>query len=130
VPAPQVSPASAALPDDVQQELQRVERACAEPVSKLAEELSLCRRYHEAAFPNFPIDRLVIVGGEARHRSLCQQIARKLGLAAQLGDPMARMARISEIGPETGIDRRQPQPAWAVAVGLSMGPPDAPNPNK
>jgi len=30
--------------------------------------------------------------------------------------------RISEIGIETGIDRRQPQPGWATAIGLSLGP--------
>jgi hypothetical protein len=36
---------------------------------------------------------------------------------------MVRMGRISEIGIESGIDRRQPQPNWAVAIGLSMGPP-------
>ena len=25
-------------------------------------------------------------------------------------------------GVEIGIDRRVPQPAWAIAIGLSMGP--------
>ena len=43
-------------------------------------------------------------------------------LAAQVGDPLVRMSRISEVGIESGIDRRQPQPSWAVAIGLSMGP--------
>jgi hypothetical protein len=32
------------------------------------------------------------------------------------------MGRTSEVGPESGIDRRQPQPNWAVAIGLSLGP--------
>jgi Tfp pilus assembly PilM family ATPase len=99
-----------------------VESACAEPLAKLVEELKLCRRYHEATFPNRPVDRLVFVGGEARQRMLCQHIARELGVAAQIGDPLVRMNRISEVGIESGIDRRQPQPGWTVAVGLSMGP--------
>jgi hypothetical protein len=43
-------------------------------------------------------------------------------LAAQVGDPLVRMGRISEIGIESGIDRRQPQPGWATAIGLSLGP--------
>jgi hypothetical protein len=43
-------------------------------------------------------------------------------LSAQLGDPLVRMAKTTEIGIESGIDRKQPQPAWAVAIGLSMGP--------
>jgi hypothetical protein len=45
-----------------------------------------------------------------------------MGLAAQVGDPLVRMGRVSEIGIESGIDRRQPQPGWAVAIGLSLGP--------
>ncbi|CAN5620375.1 hypothetical protein BH09PLA1_BH09PLA1_26370 [soil metagenome] len=100
----------------------RVEHACREPLNKLVEELDLCRRYYEATFPSKPVDRLIFVGGEARQRSLCQHVARELGIAAQLGDPLVRMGRTCEIGIESGIDRRQPQPSWAVALGLSLGP--------
>jgi hypothetical protein len=32
------------------------------------------------------------------------------------------MGRISDISIDSGIDRRQPQPNWAVAIGLSLGP--------
>ena len=46
----------------------------------------------------------------------------QLALAAQVGDPLVRMGSVSEVGIESGIDRRQPQPAWAVAIGLSLGP--------
>ena len=45
-----------------------------------------------------------------------------MGLAAQVGDPLVRMGRISDVGIESGIDRRQPQPNWSVAIGLSIGP--------
>ena len=65
----------------------------------------------------------MFVGGEARQTWLCQGIAREMMLSAQLGDPLVRMAKTTEIGIESGIDRKQPQPAWAVAIGLSMGPP-------
>jgi len=98
-----------------------VEEACQAPLAKLIEELNLCRRYYEATFPSAPVDRLMFLGGEARQRGLCQQIARELHLAAQVGDPLVRMGRLSDVGIESGIDRRQPQPAWAVAIGLSMG---------
>jgi type IV pilus assembly protein PilM len=108
--------------DDPQSQLQGVERACREPLHKLIEELDLCRRYYEATFQNRPVDRLVFIGGEAKHRWLCQHIAQELGIAAQVGDPLVRMGRTCEVGPESGIDRRQPQPNWAVAIGLSMGP--------
>ncbi|MGH7180045.1 MAG: pilus assembly protein PilM [Tepidisphaeraceae bacterium] len=99
----------------------RIEQACREPLNKLVEELELCRRYYETTFPSKPVERLIFVGGEARHRSLCQHIAREMGLAAEVGDPLVRMGRISDIGIESGIDRREPQPSWTVAVGLSLG---------
>ena len=115
---------AAAVPLDAGQlEARLVEQACREPLSRLVEELVLCRRYYESCFPSKPVDRLVFVGGEARQTWLCQGIARELMLSAQVGDPLVRMAKTTEVGIESGIDRRQPQPGWAVALGLSMGPP-------
>lgn len=99
-----------------------VEQACQGPLRKLVEELDFCRRYYESTFPAKPVDRIIFIGGEARQRMLCQQVARELALAAQLGDPLVRMNRISDLGIESGIDRRHPQPGWTVAVGLSLGP--------
>jgi hypothetical protein len=32
------------------------------------------------------------------------------------------MVRNSRIGIESAIDRRHPQPAWAAAIGLTIGP--------
>jgi hypothetical protein len=116
--------APADLGGDLVEQARLVDLACAEPLAKLIEELDLCRRYHESTFTTRPVDRLVFVGGEARHRGLCQQIARQLSLAAQVGDPLVRMGRTSDVGVESGIDRRQPQPSWAIAIGLSMGPVD------
>jgi Tfp pilus assembly PilM family ATPase len=103
-------------------ERQTIEHACETPLRQLIQSLRKCQTDHESAMPNSPVNRLIFVGGEARQRGLCQQIARELNLPAQLGDPLVRIGRISEVGVESGIDRRQPQPAWAVAVGLSMGP--------
>jgi type IV pilus assembly protein PilM len=99
----------------------RIEQALREPLHRLIEELDWCRRYHETTFAKFPIDRLLFIGGESRNKALCQTIAREMHLAAQLGDPMVRMSKTTEVGPESGLDRRQPQPAWTVALGLSMG---------
>ena len=99
-----------------------VEEACREPLNQLAGELDLCRRYYESAFPNKPVDRLIFVGGEAKHRSLCHYIAHEMSLSAQVGDPLIRMGRTTKVGIESGLDRRQSQPGWAVAIGLSLGP--------
>jgi type IV pilus assembly protein PilM len=111
-----------ALPTDPREQQALVDKACAEPMQQLAAELDLCRRYHESTFPNKPVDRLIFIGGEARHRSLCQHVARELSLAAQVGDPLVRMGRTTNVGIESGLDRRQAQPGWAVAIGLSFGP--------
>jgi Tfp pilus assembly PilM family ATPase len=118
------------LPRDPAEQIVAVEEACHEPLTKLIQELDLCRRYHEATFPSIPVERLVFVGGEAKQRRLCQGIARELGVAAQVGDPLVRMGRVSEVGIESGIDRRQPQPGWATAIGLSLGPIDGGAPMK
>jgi type IV pilus assembly protein PilM len=132
VPAP--ADASARAPESKtpsEAELaQRIDHACHDTLGKLVSELDLCRRYYEATFAKpgaTGVERLIFIGGEARQRWLCQQIARGLSIAAQLGDPLVRMGRISDIGIESGIDRRHPQPGWAVAIGLSLGP-SAPQP--
>jgi type IV pilus assembly protein PilM len=110
------------LPADPAEQAVLVEEALHEPLGRLIDELGLCRRYYEATFQNKPVEKLIFVGGEAKQRRLCQHVAREMQLAAQVGDPLVRMGRISDIGIETGIDRRQPQPGWATAIGLSLGP--------
>ena len=115
-------PAVRALPSDPQTQHALVAEACRAPLDQLAGELDLCRRYYEQTFPNKPVNRLIFVGGEARHRSLCQHIAREMSLAAQVGDPLIRMGRTTKVTIESGLDRRQAQPGWAVAIGLSLGP--------
>jgi Tfp pilus assembly PilM family ATPase len=116
--------AAAMQANDTQQQVLRIEQACRDPLNKLIHELEGCRRYYEATFPNKPVDRLVFVGGEAKHRNLCQHVAREMGLAAQVGDPMVRLSKVADIPADAGIDPTQPQPNWAVALGLSMGPAD------
>jgi hypothetical protein len=88
----------------------------------LVDELHLCIGYHAALFPNRPIDRLVFLGGASAHTELCRKIARMLRLPAQLGDPLARVARTRVGRPPVGVDFRLPQPAWAVPLGLCRLP--------
>jgi Tfp pilus assembly PilM family ATPase len=89
---------------------------------KLAGELDLCRRYHESCFPNLLVSRLIFVGGGAVSKAICQSIAQSMGVAAQLGDPLVRFNRSESIN-LPALDRRKPQPAWAAAVGASLGSP-------
>jgi len=120
-PQPATAPAPR-VPDPMEGQRQQVHQACQETIRKLVEELKLCRRYYEATFPAKPVDKLIFIGGEANQRTLCQQIARDLGLAAQIGDPMCRLSKWCEASADGGMDRRLPQPAWTTAIGLSFGP--------
>jgi len=90
-----------------------------EPLDALAGEITKCLRYYESVFRNQDVERAIFVGGQAADRRLCQAIAKRLNLPAQVGDPLIRVGGVT--CPGDGVDRRQPQPRWAVAVGLSLG---------
>jgi type IV pilus assembly protein PilM len=85
----------------------------------LINELWMCTRYYEGIFPGRAVDRAIFVGGESRHIPMCQKIAQSLGLPSTLGDPLARLMK--DGAAQTSVDLRQPQPGWAIAVGLAMG---------
>jgi Tfp pilus assembly PilM family ATPase len=101
----------------------REAEACRETLECITDELQMCLRYYATMFPDRAVDRLVFIGGEARHRDTCQVIARALRLPAQLGDPLGRLARSGRS--EAGPDFTQPQPGWAVALGLCLSETDA-----
>jgi Tfp pilus assembly PilM family ATPase len=94
-----------------------------EPLETLTDEIAMCLRYHESLFPGKRPDRVVFTGGEARHRGLCQHVARTLRMNAQLADPLARLGRDST-AVVSGVDLSGPQPGWAVALGVALAPTD------
>lgn len=94
-----------------------------EPLETLIDEVRLSLRAREAAMPGRKLERSVFLGGESRGKALCQHIAKALRVPAQLADPLARLARQGS-EPVTGIDLREPQPGWAVALGLCVSPTD------
>ena len=69
------------------------------------------------------LNRVIFIGGEARQAWFCQHVIRTLRMAAQLGDPLARLAREDSLA-TPGLDLDAPQPGWAVACGLSIAPTD------
>ena len=87
----------------------------------LGGELNKCLRYHESVFRNRAVERAIFLGGQAYDKRLCQSLAQRLNLPAQIGDPLLRIKRVAESGPNDGLDLRHPRPDWAVAVGLSIG---------
>jgi len=109
--------ADQADPQQVSQASSLMEKA----LDTMVEQLTQCLRYYESVFHNQSIERAIFVGGQAYDKRLCQTLARRLNLPAQVGDPLVRIQRSA--GCESGVrlDCRQPQPGWAVAVGLSIG---------
>ncbi|MFW6060572.1 MAG: hypothetical protein ACODAQ_10340 [Phycisphaeraceae bacterium] len=89
-----------------------------ETVEYLIDELQMCLRYHQGLFPKKPMEKLVFIGGGARQVQTCQRLARAVRVAAQLGDPLARMARVSAAKPPVGVDLDESQPGWTVPFGL------------
>jgi Tfp pilus assembly PilM family ATPase len=90
-------------------------------VKGIADEMTQCLRYYESVFKNQGVERAIFVGGQAFDKQLCQAIARRLNVPAQIGDPLVRIKRSKTASERLSLDWRQPQPAWAVAVGLSLG---------
>lgn len=92
-----------------------------ELLDTITDELSMCVRYHQGLFPGRTMDRAIFVGGEARQSWLCQHVVKTLRIAAQLGDPMARLQ--TQDAPATpGLTLGKPQPGWTVACGLCNAP--------
>jgi len=91
------------------------------PLESLVLEISMCIRYHERLFPDRPVNRAIFVGGETRHRALCEHVARSLRLPAQIADPLAFAGRTGR-EPSRGVDLESPQPGWATPLGLCHGP--------
>lgn len=111
------------LADDGEQSAQaeHVYEAMREALEKMVDEVTKCLRYYDSVFPSQPVERAIFLGGQALDRRLCQWIAQRINLPSQIGDPLARIVRPPGVGQTVGLDRRQAQPAWAVAVGLSLG---------
>ncbi|MGC9454406.1 MAG: pilus assembly protein PilM [Phycisphaerae bacterium] len=94
-----------------------------EPLQSIADELTQCLRYYESVFRNQSVERAIFVGGQAYDKAMCQALAKRLNLPAQIGDPLLRIERSPAA--EAALGQQQPQPDWTVAVGLSFGAAEA-----
>lgn len=77
---------------------------------RLAKEISLCVRYHSVTFRGQPLARLVLGGGEAAP-ALVEQLAQRLNLKCELGDPLRPFETARVPGRNT---------QWDVAAGLAL----------
>lgn len=79
-------------------------------IEKLANELSMCIRYHSVTFRGQPLVRLVLGGGEATPQ-LLDALGKRLTLKCELSDPFRHFPNQLHLG-------RRGQ--WDVAVGLAL----------
>lgn len=94
-----------------------------EPMEMLADEISMCFRYHDSVFPGRRVSQGVIVGGEATHRAVCEHLAKALRISARTADPMASIARTGR-EPADGVDLSRPMPGWAMVLGACLSQTD------
>ncbi len=112
---PKTDPQTASQPDP---QTTRLLSSIATQAQKLADEIEPCRRYHDATFPDKPVDRILFTGGIASDRAFCQAVAQAMSLAAHVGDPLVRFNRLAPA--PACIDTTVPQPAWAAAMALAL----------
>ena len=87
-----------------------VNQAIRPMVERLANELSLCVRYHSVTFRGQPLARMVLGGGEAAQH-LADVFSQCLDIPCQLGEPLRNYKTDAALG-------RQSQ--WDVAAGLAL----------
>jgi len=87
----------------------------------LAAEVTKCLRYYESVFRGNGVERAIFIGGGAYDKCLCQSLAQRLNLPAQIGDPLVQVTSGNGSPREGDTERREPHPDWAVAIGLSVG---------
>lgn len=90
-----------------------------ETVDTLLDSIRMTVRYHDVVCPELPVQRVVLLGGESHQRPLAEAIAHAVGVKTYIGDPLARVMRTPGLIP-VGVDMNQPQPSWAVPLGLSL----------
>jgi Tfp pilus assembly PilM family ATPase len=93
-------------------------------IEGVTDEAAMCLRYHRTLFPERPVTQALFVGGESRHEGLCRALAERLRLSAHVAEPLAAIDGASDKGRAVNIDFSEPQPGWAVALGLCLSPAD------
>lgn len=79
-------------------------------LDRLCNELSMCIRYYSVTFRGQPLARLVLGGGEA-NEALMENLATRLNMPCELGDPLRSYDKSGALG-------RVGQ--WDVAAGLAL----------
>ena len=110
-----------------EQDRQHLRQCMEAPLADLAAMMDQCLDYYESVTGDRHVERVVFVGGGAYDRWLCNELALRLNLPGQIGNPLlgVRSAGGSAAGEADGHDggagAAVSRPDWTVAVGLGVG---------
>ena len=79
-------------------------------IDRLANELSLCMRYHSVTFRGQPLQRVILSGGEATS-GVRDAIGKRMNQEIELGDPLRDYEHDATLGRST---------QWDVAAGVAL----------
>jgi len=99
-------------------------------LSDIVAQINQCLEYVESVSGKKDIDRVVFTGGGAYNQRVCNELAVRLGLSGQIGNPLLGIKDIN-LAPlprgtmEDTSNQTKPGtprcPDWSVALGLSVG---------
>ena len=90
-------------------------------ITQVSGELDHCLHYYRSTFRPTNVERIIFTGVQAGDKRLCQALAQRLNLAAQIGDPMMGLRNSSVmVGEESVNVATQAQPELCVSIGLSL----------
>lgn len=97
--------------------VEAVKAAMRPAVVDLAREIGLCLRYYSVTFRGRRPESAVLVGGEALHSGLTQELSTGAGIHVSLGSELTAI----DTGAAANVIRSGPERMeWAVAAGLSL----------
>ncbi len=86
----------------------------------MGQNMEHCLRYYEAMFRKSGVDRMIFTGGQAKDRKLCQSLAQRMNLPAQIGNPMVGL-KVGENAKAFLGENQSFRPGLTVGIGLSLG---------
>jgi len=106
-----------------EQDRQYLQQCMETPLADLAAMMGQCLDYYGSVGGDRRMERVVFVGGGAYDRWLCNELALRLNLPGQIGNPLLGVRSVAgqADGHDAGTEAAISRPDWTVAVGLSVG---------
>lgn len=89
-------------------------------IEAISQNIEHCLRYYEATFRKVGVDRIIFTGGQAKDKKLCQTLAQRMNLPAQIGNPLVGL-KVGEKAKAVLGKNHTFRPGLTVGIGLSLG---------